>query len=64
MVPIAVPVRRQAAAVEVHGVNWLKHLFYHFTPAIVFHESIHSDLEVKHFNFLPFGTAGLILNQK
>jgi hypothetical protein len=58
--------KETVAKVEVQGENQLKHLFCHFTPVVVFHESIYNDSEVKHSNFLPFGTAPTdsLVNQK
>jgi hypothetical protein len=59
-------VKEAVAKLELQGENRLKYLFYCFTPVVVFHESICNDSEVKHFNFLPFGTAPIdsLLNQK
>jgi hypothetical protein len=59
-------VKEAVAKVEVQGENRLKHLFYRFMPAVVFHESSRNNSKVKHFDFLPFGTVltDSLLNQK
>jgi hypothetical protein len=58
--------KEAVAKVEVQGENYLKHLFCCFTPAVVFHELIRIDSEVKRFDFLPFGTTPTdsLLNKK
>jgi hypothetical protein len=43
-------VKEAMAKVEVQGENRLKHLFYRFTPAVVFHEP--QQFEGETFRFL------------